>query len=239
MAEQNSVAQQCQATTRSHGRQCRNRALENSQYCRVHQDYGADPPKRGGQSLRILGFPVSQGFYDFATGHPAQLLTLLYVAVATYGSFYSYVYFSYFDLNYFEYASVTDFLISSLQQPTVILTIGITLLVFFMALRLLSILFRATIFFELYTALVRILEQLMATFENSIKSMEKGTREKLRKEYGESDDFFRKFYNVSYNIFNSLPIRLTPMTATFRVPPLSRVKLGIGWSRGVARDAEQ
>ena len=37
----------------------------------------------------------------------------------------------------------------------------------------------------------------------------------------------------------SLPIRLTPMTATCRVPPLSRVKLGIGWARGVARDAEQ
>ena len=37
----------------------------------------------------------------------------------------------------------------------------------------------------------------------------------------------------------SLPIRLTPMTATCRVLPLSRVKLGIGWSRGVARDAEQ
>ncbi len=37
----------------------------------------------------------------------------------------------------------------------------------------------------------------------------------------------------------SLPIRLTPMIATCRVPPLSRVKLGIGWSRGVARDAEQ
>ena len=37
----------------------------------------------------------------------------------------------------------------------------------------------------------------------------------------------------------SLPIRLTPMTATCMVPPLSRVKLGIGWSRGVARDAEQ
>ena len=36
-----------------------------------------------------------------------------------------------------------------------------------------------------------------------------------------------------------LPIRLTPMTATCRVPPLSRVKLGIGWSSGVARDAEQ
>ena len=36
-----------------------------------------------------------------------------------------------------------------------------------------------------------------------------------------------------------LPILLTPMTATCRVPPLSRVKLGIGWSRGVARDAEQ
>ena len=27
----------------------------------------------------------------------------------------------------------------------------------------------------------------------------------------------------------SLPIRLTPMTAACRVPPLSRVKLGIGW----------
>ena len=37
----------------------------------------------------------------------------------------------------------------------------------------------------------------------------------------------------------SWPIRLTPMTATCRVRPLSRVKLGIGWSRGVARDAEQ
>ena len=37
----------------------------------------------------------------------------------------------------------------------------------------------------------------------------------------------------------TLPIRLTPMTATCRVPPHSRVKLGIGWSRGVARDAEQ
>ena len=37
----------------------------------------------------------------------------------------------------------------------------------------------------------------------------------------------------------ALPIRLTPMTATCRVPPLSRVKLGIGWSRGVARDAGQ
>ena len=41
------------------------------------------------------------------------------------------------------------------------------------------------------------------------------------------------------NMDDSLPIRLTPMTATCRVPPLSRVKLGIGWSRGVARDAEQ
>ena len=29
------------------------------------------------------------------------------------------------------------------------------------------------------------------------------------------------------------------MTATCRVPPLSRVELGIGWSGGVARDAEQ
>ena len=45
--------------------------------------------------------------------------------------------------------------------------------------------------------------------------------------------------NVVAVIVGSLPIRLTPMTATCRVPPLSRVKLGIGWSRGVARDAEQ
>ena len=41
------------------------------------------------------------------------------------------------------------------------------------------------------------------------------------------------------SIGQALPVRLTPMTATCRVPPLSRVKLGIGWSRGVARDAEQ
>ena len=31
-----------------------------------------------------------------------------------------------------------------------------------------------------------------------------------------------------------LPIRLTPTPTTCRVPPLSRVKLGIGWSRGKA-----
>ena len=45
-------------------------------------------------------------------------------------------------------------------------------------------------------------------------------------------------FEAEYDVY-SLPIRLTPMTATCRVPPLSRVKLGIGWSRGVARDAEQ
>ena len=52
------------------------------------------------------------------------------------------------------------------------------------------------------------------------------------------------FYSSSFEFYpwmvdRNLPIRLTPMTATYRVPPLSRVKLGIGWSRGVARDAEQ
>ena len=47
-----------------------------------------------------------------------------------------------------------------------------------------------------------------------------------------------RFLQVRLNVL-SLPIGLTPMTATCRVPPLSRVKLGIGWSRGVARDAEQ
>ena len=46
-------------------------------------------------------------------------------------------------------------------------------------------------------------------------------------------------FEVVFPDQHSLPIRLTPMTATCRVPPLSRVKLGIGWSRGVARDAEQ
>ena len=44
---------------------------------------------------------------------------------------------------------------------------------------------------------------------------------------------------VNLALLESLPIRLTPMTATCWVPPLSRVKLGIGWSRGAARDAEQ
>ena len=43
----------------------------------------------------------------------------------------------------------------------------------------------------------------------------------------------------AYGYKEALPIRLTPMTATCRELPLSRVKLGIGWSRGVARDAEQ
>ena len=53
------------------------------------------------------------------------------------------------------------------------------------------------------------------------------------------DSFTEYETEVSNLIEAILPIRLTPMTATCRVPPLSRVKLGIGWSRGVARDAEQ
>ena len=48
-----------------------------------------------------------------------------------------------------------------------------------------------------------------------------------------------EMYRCGHGVEESLPIRLTPMTATCRVPPLSRVKLGIGWSRGVARDSEQ
>ncbi len=54
---------------------------------------------------------------------------------------------------------------------------------------------------------------------------------------GESNGDRTRYRNDAF--VASLPIRLTPMTATCRVPPLSRVKLGIGWSRGVARDAEQ
>ena len=54
-----------------------------------------------------------------------------------------------------------------------------------------------------------------------------------------SDQNFSRRLNRTLDKPASLPIRLTPMTATCRVPPLSRVKLGIGWSRGVARDAEQ
>ena len=52
----------------------------------------------------------------------------------------------------------------------------------------------------------------------------------------------RRLFKVAIPNLNdqyTLPIRLTPMTATCRELPLSRVKLGIGWSRGVARDAEQ
>ena len=64
------------------------------------------------------------------------------------------------------------------------------------------------------------MRQQSGTRESSSKRLVKNIRRVTRKQY-------------------SLPIRLTPMTATCRVPPLSRVKLGIGWSRGVARDAEQ
>ena len=53
------------------------------------------------------------------------------------------------------------------------------------------------------------------------------------------DKEMRDIVREELEVVRSLPIRLTPMTATCRVPPLSRVKLGIGWSRGVARDAEQ
>ena len=55
----------------------------------------------------------------------------------------------------------------------------------------------------------------------------------------EPDDIARRKPKMKSSIAFSLPIRLTPMTATCRVPPLSRVEFGIGWSGGVARDAEQ
>ena len=53
-----------------------------------------------------------------------------------------------------------------------------------------------------------------------------------------SDPLGRERYFMPV-VVRPLPIRLTPMTATCRVPPLSRVEFGIGWSGGVARDAEQ
>jgi len=79
------------------------------------------------------------------------------------------------------------------------------------------------------------LEKYGANIEKSGKTwVSTMTHSQLRKFYIQN----LLYHEVGHHV-DCLPIRLTPMTATCRVPPLSRVKLGIGWSRGVARDAEQ
>ena len=49
--------------------------------------------------------------------HPALLVSAVYVAASVVGMFWSWAFLQQFDVNVFNYAQVTDFLIASLKEP--------------------------------------------------------------------------------------------------------------------------
>jgi hypothetical protein len=50
--------------------------------------------------------------------HPALLVSAFYVAASAIGMFYSWAYLSHFDINVFNYAQLSDFLLASLKEPS-------------------------------------------------------------------------------------------------------------------------
>ena len=49
--------------------------------------------------------------------HPALLVSAFYVAASIIGMFYSWAYLRHFDINVFNYAQLSDFLLASLKEP--------------------------------------------------------------------------------------------------------------------------
>ncbi len=54
---------------------------------------------------------------DFLRQHPALLVSAFYVAASVIGMFYYWAYLRYFDINVFNYAQISDFLLASLKEP--------------------------------------------------------------------------------------------------------------------------
>ncbi len=69
---------------------------------------------------------------DFLRQHPALLVSAFYVAASIIGMFYYWAYLRHFDINVFNYAQISDFLIVSLKEPftwaLVVLSVGGVLL---------------------------------------------------------------------------------------------------------------
>lgn len=49
--------------------------------------------------------------------HPALLFSGLYMTASLIGLVYSWIFFSFFDINIFRYAEISDFLLASLKEP--------------------------------------------------------------------------------------------------------------------------
>ena len=49
--------------------------------------------------------------------HPALLVSAFYVAASVIGMFYSWAFLRFFDINVFNYAQISDFLLASLKEP--------------------------------------------------------------------------------------------------------------------------
>lgn len=59
----------------------------------------------------------TSGFVEFAKANPAIVLTLFYVLLTFMGMEYSWALYGEFDLNYFDFASADDFLLSAFKDP--------------------------------------------------------------------------------------------------------------------------
>ncbi|MCH9693131.1 MAG: hypothetical protein K0U72_01360 [Gammaproteobacteria bacterium] len=54
---------------------------------------------------------------DLFQKHPALLVSAFYVAASVIGMFYSWAFLRHFDVNVFNYAQISDFLLASLKEP--------------------------------------------------------------------------------------------------------------------------
>ena len=131
-----------------------------------------------------------------------------------------------------EIVANTDEFSSTL--PLTIATVFATVLMSLIAISFISLVYRIRERQQEQPNKASTIENYLA-FENEVFGVLKKSRVSITKRPVDGGGLSEYDFLVE----RTLPIRLTPMTATCRVPPLSRVKLGIGWSRGVARDAEQ
>lgn len=60
---------------------------------------------------------ASSWVIDLVKRHPALLVSAFYVAASFIGMFYSWVFLGHFDINVFNYAQISDFLLASLKEP--------------------------------------------------------------------------------------------------------------------------
>lgn len=58
-----------------------------------------------------------QRLLAFAGNHPAMLLTLSYFVISFIGLGFSWSFFSHFNIDYFEYAEIGDFLLAAFREP--------------------------------------------------------------------------------------------------------------------------